>query len=78
MVNPALWVGPLKTWAARLLGFKYDMSGADFPKLYNAEANQAVIDMLIEYNQDDVRNTWEIYKKLVPFTPSYWLKGRGL
>jgi uncharacterized protein YprB with RNaseH-like and TPR domain len=70
--------GTLKTWAERLLGFNYEMFGADFPKLYNAKANQAVIDMLVEYNQDDVKNTWEIYKRLVPFTPSYWLKGRGL
>lgn len=84
MVKPNLHLsrktgaGTLKTWARRLLGFEYEMDGASFPKLYNASTKREVIDVLVQYNQDDVRNTWDIFKKLIPYTPSYWLKGRSL
>ena len=84
MVKPNLHLsrkkgaGSLKTWSKRLLDFDYEMGGGDFPALYHSGTKPEVIDLLIEYNQDDVRNTWEIFRRLIPFTPSYWLKGRGL
>ena len=71
----------LKTLSERWLGREYTMDGKMFFKMYDEwvrTGDDEILFKLIEYNQDDVRNTFDIYKRLERFTPNYWKRGKSL
>lgn len=87
MIMPNMFFGTagktksLKTLSERWLGFKYEMDGKDFFKMYDEwllSGDDEILMKLIEYNQDDVKNTWDIYQRLIRFIPPYWSRGKQM
>lgn len=71
----------LKTLSEKWLGNKYTMDGKMFFTLFEEwtkNGDDELLFDLIQYNQDDVRNTMEIYNRLANVTPKYYLRGKSL
>lgn len=79
--STAAKVKSLKTLSEKWLGRKYTMDGKMFFTMYDqwleTDDDELLFD-LIAYNQDDVQNTWDIYQRLIRFTPNYWARGKSL